>query len=135
MTAAQSTKKPKKIAHSRDAKTNYEASPNGNSAAGRKKRDELAETLLLELRELRANLDELTEHFRLRIAGELSEIMQAIEGKGMQAKPKRPSVKLTRAMLDELERHQLKPKKGRAKDLARIQDLTRKLSALLPVED
>ena len=113
----------------------YEPPDHGNGKPPRRKRDEVAEELLRELKELRTNLDELTEHFKLRIAGELAEITQAIEGKAIQAKPKRLPVKVTAAMLKAVQEQAVKPRKGRAKDLAKLQNLVRTLAALLPPED
>ena len=110
-------------------------SDNGTQSTRHTKRDELAQELLLELREMRANLDELTEHYRLRIAGEHADITQTLEGKGLQPKPKRPTAKLTQAMLNEIRRRPIKPKKGRAKDLVKLQDIVRSVAMLLPPED
>lgn len=100
-----------------------------------KKRDEVAAELALELRELRARVDEVTEHFRLRVGGEIEELLQRIEGQQIDGKVKKPSVKTAQAMRERLREHSVKPRKGRAKDFARIQELVEDLADLLPPED
>ena len=102
---------------------------------GHKKRDQTTQELLLQLKELRVNVDEVAEQFRLRVSGQLAEIARAVEGRDLLPKQKRLSAKAAAQMLAEVQQLSLKPRKGRAKDLVRLQELAKKLSALLPAED
>ena len=111
-------------------------SPHAPSANGtpprKKKREEQAETVASELTQLRSTMDELIEHYRLRVGGEIAELSEHFKANnGSQL----PSAKVTSAMLQELQDSPLKPRKGRGKDLARLQQLVRKLGELLPPED
>lgn len=135
MKPGETTTKSKRTSHKRKKTTTTFAPPlNGSGHNGRKKRDLVADELLLELRELRANLDELTEQFRLRMGGQLIDILQAVEGVGLEPKPKRLSAKTTAALLREIRAQPLKPHKGRAKDFVRLQNLLKSLAAHLPAD-
>jgi hypothetical protein len=108
--------------------------PSDNGAVPRKKkRAEQAETLVAELTLLRATMDEMIEHYRLRIGGEIAELIDAVHGGNGVAHA--PPAKVTSALLLELRETQLKAQKGRGKDLVRLQQLVRRLGELLPPED
>ena len=128
-TPEKAERKPKKRFQS---KSPHAPSDNG-VAPRKKKRDEQAEVLTAELTQLRATLDEMIEHYRLRIGGEISELIDAVHGSN--GKPHAPPAKVTSAILQELHETPLKPQKGRAKEFVRLQQLVRRMNELLPPED
>ena len=108
--------------------------PSDNGAAPRKKkREEQAEVLTAELKQLRVTMDEMIEHYRLRIGGEISELIEALHGSNGTAHV--PPAKVTTALLQELHETPLKAQKGRGKEFVRLQQLVRRLNELLPPED
>jgi hypothetical protein len=50
-------------------------------------------------------------------------------------KPHRPSTKVAQRMAEQIRRVKLKPRKGRLKDLVRVQELLEKLGDLLPQQE
>jgi hypothetical protein len=115
------------------------ARPNTNGAGsnGSRKRADLAKEVASELKTLRASLDEMTEHYRLRSAAQIAELLQAVEGDSevkVSARGKLPPVNVTQSQLELLKDARLKPRKGRAKDFARLHDLLEELVSLLPAE-
>lgn len=132
MNPSESATKPKRTRNKKPPRSS--ASGNGAGARHKKKRDLTAQELALELRELRANLDELTEQFRLRLGGQLVEVQRAVEGVGVASTTKRLPGKTIETMLSAVRQQKIKPRKGRAKDLVKLQKLLASLSALLPAE-
>jgi hypothetical protein len=136
MSTAESTPKPKKAQRKGKNKESAEVespSPNGAAPAGKKKRAELTEQLRYELRELRTTLDELIDHYRLRVGGQIAELEQSLTEVTDPA-AKLPPVKVSNHILTRLHDQSFKPKKGRAKDLVKLQELVKELSELLPPE-
>ena len=122
----------------RKTKKRYQSkSPHAQSDNGavprKKKREEQADALASELTQLRATLDEMIEHYRLRIGGEISELIDAVHGSNGTSHV--PPAKVTSALLHELRGTPLKPHKGRAKEFVRLQQLVRRLNEMLPPED
>lgn len=96
--------------------------------ARRKRRGELNDQLVQEMSALRNDLNEMLERYGIRVGGQLSELIQGIEGDEALGQPPRPvTVKTATALLATLRDTNLKPKKGRGKDFVRLQRLTRKL--------
>lgn len=81
---------------------------------------------------LRANLRETIEHFTARVDGSLASMISRLEGgRAAGEEPLVPPAKLSRSLLSEIRGLELKPEKGRVKDLMRIkrqvEDLARAL--------
>jgi len=133
MTAETRTKERKPA----ERKPRAEKTPPGtNGSRTSHKREELAREVATELKALRATLDEMLEHYRLRSGAQIDELLQAVEGNA--ALPERsalPAAAVAQAMLDVLKDARLKPRKGRAKDFARLQELLDELVAQLPPEN
>ena len=109
------------------------AAPDNGAAPRKKKRQEQADALASELTQLRATLEEMIEHYRLRIGGEISELIDAVHGSNGASHA--PPAKVTSALLQELHDTPLKPQKGRAKEFVRLQQLVRRLNEMLPPEN
>ena len=91
----------------------------------------LARQLMAEIEELRPLLQELVQQYELRITAQLAEILRALNGEDGRL-PRFPAAKASSAMLRALRATDLKPRKGRAKDLVRLQELVAELTELLP---
>jgi hypothetical protein len=77
----------------------------------------------------------MTEHYRLRVAAQIGELMQTVRGdEAAGAKSKLPPARILQPMLDQLREARLKPRKGRSKDFGRLEDLLDELVALTPPE-
>ena len=86
-----------------------------------------------ELRALRATLDEAVQQFHVRMAAHIADVERAVVGSGPAgARPARPSAKVRAAMLSEVHALNVKPRKGRIKDLVRLAELIKKLLDHLP---
>jgi len=72
--------------------------------------------LVLELRRLRAMFTEITERYVATAEGEIAAVIEAVEGKSLPA----PRVD---KMLEVVRTLSVKPRKGRRKDLARIETI------------
>jgi hypothetical protein len=72
--------------------------------------------------ELRAALRTMMERYELRVGGQLAELVQRVEGDPAGGIPARPlTTRRAEAMLARLRAARLKPRKGRAKDFARLE--------------
>jgi hypothetical protein len=72
--------------------------------------------LVLELRRLRAMFSEIAERYVANTEGEIAAVVEAVEGKSL------PAARVKR-MLTVLHDLSVKPRKGRRKDLARIETI------------
>ena len=107
-------------------------SPRQATAAGRA-RAGTADPLAVELRALRATLDEVVKQFHLRVGGQLAAVERAVAGTGVAAvRAARPRAKERAAMLREVRALKVKPRKGRAKDVVRLANLIEELFSQLP---
>jgi hypothetical protein len=70
--------------------------------------------LVLELRRLRAMFAEIAERYVANAEGEIAAVIEAVEGKSLP-------VARVKKMLDVVRALSVKPRKGRRKDLARIE--------------
>jgi hypothetical protein len=70
--------------------------------------------LVLELRRLRAMFKEIAERYAANTEGEIAAVIEVVEGKSL-------SVARAGKMLEVLRALSVKPRKGRRKDLARIE--------------
>lgn len=116
-----------------EPKGNDEARPKRAPRASRGKRGELNERVLAQVDSLRTALAEAIERYELRVAGRLNELELQVRGDASLDLPPRPlTVKNAQAVLAEFDDVKLKPKKGRAKDLARIEALVDRLVEIAP---
>lgn len=76
--------------------------------------------LVLELRRLRAMFTEIAERYIANAEGEIAAVIEAVEGKSL------PAARVER-MLEVVRGLTVKPRKGRRKDLARIEGATASL--------
>jgi hypothetical protein len=76
--------------------------------------------LVLELRRLRAMFTEIAERYVANAEGEIVAVIEAVEGKSLAAAR-------VEKMLEVVRRLTVKPRKGRRKDLARIEGATASL--------
>jgi hypothetical protein len=98
-----------------------------------RRRLEMVRTVVSEVEALRPILDEAVRQYELRTAAQLSEILRALQGESAAlARP--PTVKTTSAMLRAIQAVELKPARGRAKDLVRLHELVAELTELLTPE-
>ncbi len=104
-----------------------------SAAAARRDRGGAAEPLAVELRALRATLDEVVKQFHVRIGSELAAVERAVAGTGVAAaRAARPRAKMRAAMLREVRALKVKPRKGRTKDVIRLARLIEELFSQLP---
>lgn len=95
-----------------------------------RRRLEMVRTVVSEVESLRPILEEAVRQYELRTSAQISEILRALQGESAAlARP--PSVKTTSAMLCAIQSVELKPARGRAKDLARLHELVAELTELL----
>jgi len=76
--------------------------------------------LVLELRRLRAMFTEISERYVANAEGEIAAVIDAVEGKSLNAARVEKMLEVVRAL-------SVKPRKGRRKDLARIETVTASL--------
>lgn len=76
--------------------------------------------LVLELRRLRAMFTEIAERYVANAEGEIAAVIEAVDGKSL------PAARVEK-MLEVMRRLTVKPRKGRRKDLARIEGATASL--------
>jgi hypothetical protein len=93
-----------------------------------RRRRQLAREVVLEIEALRVSLRHAVEQYEVRLAGQMLALMRALDDGGGDTPPSRVSG----AMLRAIRTTELKPRKGRAKDLVRLQDLVAELTELLP---
>jgi hypothetical protein len=112
------------------------AAPTARGDKPGKRGDELRQSLVIELHTLRLQAQDAVEQYTLRVNAQLAEVLRLAEGEGTAGeKPRRLPAKLAAAMLARLRDVKLKPKKGRAKDLVRIQELVEELALQLPHQE
>ena len=96
-----------------------------SSAKNRAKRTTVEETraaLLDQVEALRAATQDTIEQVSLRLTAQLAEASRRLTGNGgLDASPRPVSLKKSQTMLALMRKLRLKPKKGRLKDLARIE--------------
>jgi len=76
--------------------------------------------LVLELRRLRAMFTEISDRYVANTEGEIAAVIEAVEGKSLPAARVGKMLEVVRAL-------SVKPRKGRRKDLARIETVTASL--------
>ena len=108
---------------------------NGKPRTTRAKPRAHAEQLTAELDGLRASLNEMVDRYKLKLGAELIQIDEAVRGGPSYVGRAKPLPgRVTAAMLKRVKALDIKPHKGRAKDLVRVQDLVADLIELLPAK-
>lgn len=96
-----------------------------------RRRIRLAQELVLEIQSLRTTLQESVESYEQRMSAQISEVLRHLQGPEGEP-PHAPAVKTAAAMLRAIRETEVKPRKGRAKDLVRLQELVAQLTEMLP---
>jgi hypothetical protein len=104
-----------------------EAGPGASAPAGEKgvaaalarkpSRKVAKDMLVLEIRRLRAMFTEIAERYVANAEGEIAAVIEAVEGKSLPAARVQKMLEVVRGL-------SVKPRKGRRKDLARIETIT-----------
>ena len=91
--------------------------------------------VVVELRTLRTQLELMSESYRLRVSGQLAELLRNIEGdEDLGQQPQHLTLKVAQSVLQRIAQVDFKPKRGRAKDFARLEKLVAELTELIPPE-
>lgn len=91
--------------------------------------------LILRLHVLRNELDQALEQYTLRVGSRITEMLEHLEGRSPVGEKTEPPGKADLAtMLEKIDKTRLKPKRGRGKDLKRIQDLVEDLAGMINLE-
>ncbi len=111
----------------------------GNAAGGKAKRSrkparqEMGRRAAQELLKLRPVLKEVGTALLDRLDGELAGLVLSLDGRGVSGEaPPLPRAPVLVAMLADIDGLKVKPRKGRVKDLRRIEVLLESLSARIP---
>jgi hypothetical protein len=106
----------------------------------RKKRSYIRNTsrnkeLIREVKYLRSIAKDVADRYSLRVQACLINIIRILESSDANIRTmKRPNDKTAREMLCCVRSLKVKPKKGRPKDLSRIDAVTKKLDGLMPAQ-
>jgi hypothetical protein len=127
---AESREAPQKTAGPADE---AEAAENGKPKRSTgEKRARLNGQVASELKALRSTLTQCLDAIDLRVGGSIAEMLQVLEGdQSLEARPKPLTVKAAQEALADLATLSVS-KKGRPRDLRRIEKLVRRLRKLLP---
>ena len=105
----------------------------GRRTRNNERRAKLTADLAMEIDALRLALTEMMDRYRFKIEGELLQLAAAARGEApLDGKAVRLQLAVTQKMLTSIRKTEIKPKKGRAKDFARFEDLVEDLTELLP---
>lgn len=105
----------------------------GGDSGARARRVKAAAQLGRDISTLRSAMNDMLARYALRVGGRLEELAQSLAGDGTLDQPPRlPTLRQLAAAQRILEGHGVKPKKARAKDFARLEELT---AGLLDVFD
>lgn len=107
--------------------------PKPHKKVDKPQREELAGRVSGQLNEMRGLLKEVGDTLVARLDGDIAALAQYLAGQGLHGdKPVLPPARELETMLSELAALKVKPKKGRVKDLARIESLLESLSKRMP---
>lgn len=117
------------------ARTGAARAPVALGPRGRRggRRVRMVRSVVAEVEALRPVLEEAVQQYELRVTAQLAEILRALRGDSA-ALPHLPSVRTTTAMLRAIHSVELKPARGRPKDLVRLHELVAELTELLTPE-
>jgi hypothetical protein len=105
--------------------------PRAATAAKRRERNrELARELAMELTTLRSSLAEIVERFYVRVGGQYAELLGRLDPGAVELNA--PPAEVSQIMIDRIRKTALKPRKARAKDLFRLEELAHELEEMLP---
>ena len=100
-----------------------------------KDRDANREELIGRLRVLRADIDVIVDHYRMNCVSRVEEILRVLEHRDIIGDSTvEPSLQDMQNMLFMLDGIKLKPKKGRLKDLKRVDALLKQLLSQFPTQ-
>ena len=98
-------------------------------------RQELRQEVVQELSKLRSLLKDVGMNCLDRLDGELAGLALSLAGESLPGDPPvLPNPSVLKAMLADIRAFRVKPKKARAKDLRRIEDLLKLLNSRMPPE-
>jgi hypothetical protein len=109
--------------------------PPADNAPGHKRaerRRALNDDLRREIQALRETVAEMLGNFKLNVDAELAVLVAAVSGQNGQEEGKWLSASTAEEMLEQIRELEIKPAKGRAKDLQRVQKLVDGLIEQLP---
>jgi len=99
--------------------------------AKRPGRKAMNDRLATELRSLQDDLRTMVEQYEVRVGGLLNDLIRRLEGDpSIEQKARPATIRAARAMLDEIEAAKIRPRKARAKDIARLEKLARALTEI-----
>jgi len=118
-------------AEKQEAKTAKARRP-GASKAGSDKRRTMAERLSRELEGVRSLLREALEQYDMRLNSKLASLQSVMRGEANVDEGRLlPSAKRMTSMLEDIRKLKVKPKKGRAKSLLRLEELVDSLQEII----
>lgn len=95
------------------------------------RKNEQIKNLLVQLYELRVTTKELVERYQVVVSGQLSGLILVLEESQHSLKTNlKLKTNTLRSMSEKLQDLKLKPKKGKAKDLRRIEEIVEKFSSI-----
>ncbi|GEM_PF-2143730 len=104
----------------------------GALKAGSDKRRTMAERLSRELEGVRSLLREALEQYDMRLNSRLASLQSVMRGEANVDEGRLlPSAKRMTSMLEDIRKLKVKPKKGRAKDLLRLEELVDSLQEVI----
>lgn len=107
-----------------------------NQEKGKKKEGKLLPELISEMYGLKSNLEEIVEKLSLRLQGKISDLIDMIEkGDAESETIKKPSPKQIEDIVKKCKKIKLKPGKGRAKDVVKIDKLLEEIHIKLQSEN
>ncbi len=117
---------------SKDAKETPEPKPiQQKNKKAPVKRAVLASELAAEIQGLRPVLKDIIEIYKSRVDGQLAGLCEVFQEAG-GAENGLPSAKIEARMIEAVRALKVKARKGRVKDLARIEELANRLWAIMP---
>lgn len=98
------------------------------------RRREANQRLLVEIRALGAALRELIDRYEIRVGAHLAELELLVEGGDREDGGRPLTTRTALAMLEEIGSTRIKPRKGKTKDLVRLDSLVERLADHVPPE-
>jgi hypothetical protein len=97
--------------------------------------ERIREELIQRLRVLRADMDLIIDHYRINCISRIEEMLRILEHRDTIGEDSvEPESRVMRMMLSRLADLKVKPKKGRLKDLKRIDALLEQLLSQFPAQ-
>jgi predicted transcriptional regulator len=111
------------------AKSKAGAAAKARDAVSKAKRGQPVQQLIQEIEKVRAALLDALEHYRERLTSQLDNLKENLDA---DSAGRLLSDKKVASLLEEIHSIRLKPEKGRVKDLARLQELIKRLGKVVP---